>query len=682
MCRRRGGWLVSCLGVLVVLCWTRWAHPQEPEPLGPSHAKRIQQGFVEPPPQDVLVSENGTLRWVGLLGDRRFRHGMGSGAMDISPDGKCIVSAGIQGVKVWEAATGRELRTFWKSEDAVCALAFSPNGKWVVAANRSGHLKTWDPYAGEELRTLSRQAGSIRSLAVTRNSKRIVSGGLDGYVKLWSAGTGKLIRSDETGTSIQGLALSPDGKRLVTVGRNHLEVRSMSSWKGRSMKELTPGADLKTVAYGPDGRWFVVGGRGGRWLDVLRIWSVKTRQEQLELVGAEGWIQAVAVSPDGQRILSTRQDNKLRVQTLSVWDAATGEELQVIPAPPDGLRDVAFAPDGTWFAASCFTSVRTWDTATGKERLPLTGHVSLASSLAATGDGTRIVSGSYDGSICVWEAGTGKLVRTIESPEPGAGRNVAKCKCLAVSPDGTWLVAARPNKTLVLYDTSSGEELHTLTGHGSYAFDVAVSPDGKTIASAGCYDKTARIWDAATGTERVVLTGHGRAVRAVAVSPDGKYVVTGSDDNTLKLWATATGALIRTYGVAAAAPDPAGRRRPPPLTMSDVAFGPEGAWIVSLKRDGELKVWSTTSGEVLWTQAAHERWGSSIAVSPDGKWIASGGGNGVLKIWDAASGEECDSMQVDSMTYHSMCFVGNRIWMACMNSTICAYEHEPTPKTD
>ena len=133
-------------------------------------------------------------------------------------------------------------------------------------------------------------------------------------------------------------------------------------------------------------------------------------------------------------------------------------------------------------------------------------------------------------------------------------------------------------RQLKLWETSSGQLLHTLTGHQDRVFAVAFSPDGETVLS-GSWDNTLKLWDTSSGQLLQTLTGHQDRVFAVAFSPDGETVLSGSRDNTLKLWETSSGKLLHTL---------TGHQD----WVFAVAFSPDGQTILSGSRDNTLKLWT------------------------------------------------------------------------------------------
>ncbi|MCZ7638200.1 MAG: hypothetical protein M5U12_20470 [Verrucomicrobia bacterium] len=167
-------------------------------------------------------------------------------------------------------------------------------------------------------------------------------------------------------------------------------------------------------------------------------------------------------------------------------------------------------------------------------------------------------------------------------------------------------------------------ELKTLRGHLAPVVAVAFSPDGRRLVT-GSYDNTARVWDAEQGAELIALHGHDHEVKAVAFSPDGQLIVTGSADRTVRLWDAATGQRERTLE---------GHEH----WVTSVAFSPHGRWIVSGSLDGTARLYEADSGRWLHTFPHGERvW--SVAFSGDGQWVLTGGGDEVARVWNANTGE-------------------------------------------
>jgi len=202
---------------------------------------------------------------------------------------------------------------------------------------------------------------------------------------------------------------------------------------------------------------------------------------------------------------------------------------------------------------------------------------------------------------------------------------------IALSPNGKRIASASGDNTIKVWDAATGAELMTLRGHKEYVLSVAFSPDGKRIVS-GSWDKTIKVWDVGTGDELKTLRGHVDAVRSVLYSSDGKRIVSCSRDKNVKVWDAQTGAEVMTlcgHG----------------SDVGSVAFSPDGKRIVSGSWDEKIKFWDAETGAELMTIPGHDDGVTSIAFSPDGKRIVSSGEDSSIKVWDAASGTELATLR-------------------------------------
>jgi WD40 repeat protein len=286
---------------------------------------------------------------------------------------------------------------------------------------------------------------------------------------------------------------------------------------------------------------------------------------------------------------------------------------------------VAFSPDGRRIVSGSYdNTLRLWDASSGRPiGSPLQGHTSPVSSVAFSLDGRRIVSGSWDSTLRLWDASSG---RPIGSPLQGH-TDTDWVVSVAFSPDGRRIVSGSEDKTLRLWDATSGQPIGSpLQGHTDKVSSVAFSPDGQRIVS-GSHDNTLRLWDASSGRPiGSPLQGHTSSVSSVAFSPDGRRIVSGSWDSTLRLWDASSG---RPIGL--------------PLqgqpSLSSAAFSPDGRRIASGSYGNTLRLWDATSGEPIGSPLqGHTDTVSSVAFSPDGRRIVSGSYDNTLRLWDAETG--------------------------------------------
>jgi len=321
---------------------------------------------------------------------------------------------------------------------------------------------------------------------------------------------------------------------------------------------------------------------------------------------------------------------------------------RIIRGYDDGVISVAFSPDGKRIASGSWDkTICVWDAETGLQLgSPFTlGHTDSVWSVAFAPDGKRIASGSQDKTICLWDAETGLQ---LGSPLTGCTGPVLS---VAFSPDGKRIASGSFDKTICLWDAETGLQLGSpLTRHTGLVYSVAFSPDGKRIAS-GSLDKTICLWDAETGLQLgSPLTGHTDSVHSVAFSPDGKRIASGSHDKTICLWDAETGLQLGS-----------------PLTghtdsVQSVAFSPDGKRIASGSWDKTICLWDTETGLQLGNPlTGHTDPVYSVVFSPDGQRVVSGTADNTIHMWDGPTDAVVNlhSDNIPRHPSHSLCYSSN-----------------------
>ena len=167
---------------------------------------------------------------------------------------------------------------------------------------------------------------------------------------------------------------------------------------------------------------------------------------------------------------------------------------------------------------------------------------------------------------------------------------------------------------------------NTLGEHANSVIDVSFSPDGRMLASASG-DNTVKLWDTDTGKVIKTLIGHTELVYSVSFSPNGKMLASASNDDTVKLWDTQTGEVIETL---------TGRHTDP---VNGVSFSPDGRMLASASGDNTVKLWDTDTGKVIKTLSGHTDWVYGVSFSPDGRMLASASADKTVKLWDTDTGK-------------------------------------------
>ena len=612
-----------------------------------------------------------------------------------TPDGTLLTATNAQGKAfVWQVADG-QLKATWDFGGPITALDYRPDGQQVAVADGQARLRifsrepfrlleqltlpqpakltAWHGPEGNQLAALGDQPaittavrslvrvwdgleGGAQALAVSPDGARIIAGGADGKVRLWRTNDGMLERTLEGHTgAIHDVALLANGQQLISVAADQM-MRQWNPADGTLVRMTPHGAPVRFVASSPDNLRLTTASEDGK----VRVWEVATGQLLEAFSGHTGPVTAVRWLADSQSILSLSQDQSVRVRRLSIQ--------RVLPAMSSVVLDMGLLNNGAQFITCGGTDpVAIRDLNNGQLVRNLEGFSGEAFALAVRSDSQRLVLGG-DKQVTLWNPATpqplqqlsvsGKVTALAWSPDnlklavatdapalyffgpplppqtaqPGSELVEhqqlplpAVASRMNFAPDNRTLWATHADGHLGQWAYASPTALRQMN-HGGPVYAVAISRDGKTVVS-GSTDQSVRIWDATTGQQRAQLTGHVGAVHAVCLSADESLIVSSGADRTVRLWDAVGGKPLKQLAVLAE-------------TMYSVQMHPNGQLVAAGGADRQVHLLNLLTGATERVLTGHKDYVHSVSFNATGTRLLSYSYSGDLRVWDVSNGQQ------------------------------------------
>ncbi|MEK6644274.1 MAG: SRPBCC domain-containing protein [Planctomycetota bacterium] len=597
-------------------------------------------------------------------------HKDGIMSVAISPDGTLIASGGNDNlVKLWDAATGKEVATLQGHTAPIFTVTFSPDGDLIASSSQDKTVRVWVTKSGELLATYKGHKNPVPCVAFSPDGSKLASCSyelhstspsvvIEGQVHLWDASTPgepKTARRLRNGgvKPISSIAWSPDGNTMYAGTWDSLvfawDLTSEESGEPRSVKIPEEGlySAIDALCLSPDGQYIVAGSKDR----TARVWMAATFEPVVTLRGHIDYVNGVRFSPDGMRLATAGGDECIRV-----WDVATWKEISALRGHSLDVRTVCWTPKGDRLISSALDgTVRMWDASFAHY-----GGIKMTQSAACyaalfSPDGMRLHTCGHDGTISMWDTATGEQLAHWDA-HGGKSANT-----LSLSADGTRLLSCSYDKYLRIWDTATQKEMKSLKNE-SGVYHAALSGDGKMAVCA--QGKTVAVWDVETESIKFKLDGSEGKVQSVAISPDGEMIAASCADKTVRTWDAATGKPIAVM-------------KGHEGNIESAVFSPDGTKIASGSADGTARLWDARSGEEIRVLLRSDDNVCRVAFSPDGSRVATGGNR--CMILDVEHGVSVAALRpnADGVWHLSFSKDGTRLATASTDKSIRILDTRP-----
>lgn len=522
-------------------------------------------------------------------------------ALAFSPDGQYIVTGSRDQTAILWDLNGRILHHFVGHTANVTQVAFTPDGRYLVTGSADNTLKLWN-LQGAIQRTFSGHSGTISHIAFSSDGKRLLSVARDG-LRLWEM-DGRLLAEgfESNNSSLEAISFMEENRKIV--GVNTYGTVSIWDLEGKLLNETDMEIDnLLIAAFSPDGARLLVNSIGRKTL----LWQ--TSDNSLERVLPDHSMFRIAgfSAVDGH-ILIARTEGEVEAWELS--GRQQGPSLSL--GSRYSLTKGAFSPDGQWLVAlGSGGPPKLWRLSRG-DHLRLGGHQDEINAMITAPDGSQIITGSNRGEIIAWSA-------------DGEKRWMANCyaggvKSLAMDPGGARFAVGSEGGQIEIR-TDRGVLLQTIQGPAYRMGEIwalAFSPDGRQLFLAG-YGTHVEAVDLATGNRRIFRRTESD-VYSIAFSPDGEEILLGGMDGITRRYDLQSNLLMEYRGDS-------------DRTTNRVLFSPDGRQVLSAK-GATVYIWDL-EGQLIDTLAGHKSDIVDLAISPDGQYLLTGSYDQTANLWSS-----------------------------------------------
>ena len=449
--------------------------------------------------------------------------------------------------------------------------------------------------------------------------------------------------------------ISFDAKGITLTSDERFD--SITLWDVTTRKPKKTLTDRSSV-FSPDGETFA----SRDYTNKIHLRDTVTGESKHILKGHTDLVSSLSFSPDGQTLASGSKD-----QTIRLWDVATGEHKETLTQHPGRVIRITFSPDGgTLTSMSDDKTIYLWDTATGERKKTLANqglitepleHEEMIESAFFSPDGGTLATVRFNKTIRLWDTTTGTLKQTFKGQDTEEKKldTYKRIEKVLFSPNNRIFVSITVGGEIHLWDVVTGA-YKPLTEYPDYVGSAALSPDGRTLAI-GTFGGTIRLWDVATGKQKKTINNPNARFDSahrtdnIILSPNGEKFATGNYDGTVYLWDRITKQEQRLSGQTYHLKDQPSR---------SVLFSPDGSTLASwrLSKDVPIRLWDVTTGKHRRTFTGHAAHIKRVAFSPDGSTLASWSSydETTIRLWDVATGKHKRTLTGHAQLVESVAF--------------------------
>lgn len=563
-------------------------------------------------------------------------------------------------------------------------ITISPNGQKAAMVAGNSVISVWDINEWKEMMRIAPAtspgiASVVRSISFCSKKDLLISGTDSGFVQVWDLTSGDEISRREYDDQVFITACAPNNNWVISGTHQFGTSGTLEVWDIESKQQiyaLDVEASINMISTNSDGSIAAVA--GNKRITVWDVQSGKILANIIDPLNTEPYsikgITTLALSQDGKYVASgdgyawgTSTVSRTPIGgNIFVWEVATGKKVLQVNQT-DEILDLEFSPDGTRLLSGSYDGfAMVWNISNGQKKSELNYGMPVTA-VAFTNMGRWAMASGGNGIIQIWEVVNGWVVKQLVSEKK------INLTTMVVTSDGHFAIAGDDQGDVRVWELI--EQEYFFVDNNEPIASVAFSPTGEKLFTGGWDDKT-RIWDSVTG-QLVGLIQHDEKVVSVVISPNGSYGASASVDGIVRIWNPENGVLIgqppklRNVGTIAFSPDNKF------LAIAEGIFPRDGWFIyksgVEETATASVIIWDLSKMEV-YKRLYHLGWVNSLAFDNTGNFLITGGNNKKAIVWDIRTGKEVSHITHNERV-NLVAFSPDGKWAtsveACFPSTTC-----------
>ena len=562
----------------------------------------------------------------------------------IHPDGSEWVSVSEdRTVRLWDGATGSQRKNLSGGKHPFVGTCYSADGRRVAVLDATNTARVldlasgkWSPGLPLSIPALDNDGQPKCPMALSPDGRRLLTAGSSLQIEEREVDSGTRLRvfPKEHSRKINSMAMDIASKRLVTAGDDGLLVIWDLATGNPAKRFQAHAKPILDVAFSPDGTMLASGGKDKK----VRVWDALTWERIFSLDAHKDWVRSVAFSPNSILLASAGDDH-----TIRVWQARSGVPMRVLRGHSDLVTKVGFFPDGRrLLSTGTDNTLKIWNPHENQGLADLP-HPDLVRCMAFSPDGKSIATAADDGCLRIWSTEKRALQHRIATP-------FKQNHALAFCPNGKMLAVVADNAGISLYDTPSMALAAKFDRLDKGIASVVFSPDGKSLLASGEDGSISRLDLDRLRWSQLIPGGEQRGT-PIAISADGKWLATTTGQTTIQVWKTEDWSAHREFKGHA-------------KRVLDLAFSPDGRHLASASSDRTIMVWDMESGGRNSVLEGHLMPVTSVRFSPDGHRLLSASFDRSIRLWDPFRGNAVITLNNHAAGVRQAVFSPDGQWIA------------------